>query len=116
MRVPLSWRVSVTAGLYGALCLAILLDAPLVTAVAEALPRPLGRIVVIVIGPAALLAAGIGAIPWFVAIVTATAVCVSASWVAWRRYPDSELFAVGLLVAAALWAVVPLLLLAAFAA
>ena len=62
-------RVSVIAVLYGALCLAR--------------------------RPAALLAAGIGAINWLMAILTAMALCVSLSRVAWRRYPDSELFAAG---------------------
>ena len=115
-RAPLKRRVSVVAALYGALCVAILLEAPFVSSVAAAIPRPLAVIVVIMLGPAALLAAGIGAITWFIAVLTAVAACVGLSWVAWRRYPDSELFAVGLLAAAALWALVPLLLLAAFSA
>jgi len=74
----------------------------------------LGLIVLLLIGPAALLAAGAGAIPWVLTILTGVAVCLRLSRIAYGRYPDSEVFLVPLIPAAVLWFGSPFLL-AAFA-
>lgn len=108
-----SWSV-VAALLYGALCVAILLHAPVVDAGEGAIPDWLGLVAVMIAGPAALLSVGIGAINWFLAVLTGVAVCAGLSRLALRRYPESELFIAGLIGAAVMWAAVPVLLLMAF--
>jgi hypothetical protein len=88
---------------YAGLSLAILMDASVPGYLVEWVPRWAGLIALTVIGPAMLLALGSGAWTLFVGSLLAVATCLVLTWMAWRQWPNSELFVVGLLVASALW-------------
>ncbi len=80
------------------------MDAPVPSYFVEWVPRCVCLIVLTVIGPAMLLAVGISAWKLFVGSLLAVAACLVLTWMAWRQWPDSELFVVGLLAAGTLWA------------
>jgi hypothetical protein len=87
--------------LYAALCLAILLDIrfpPL-----EAAGRPVLAVAVTVIGPALLLAMGIGAWKLFVGTIAVILVCLFFAQYLNRRFPESEIFAVPIFAAIVIW-------------
>jgi hypothetical protein len=102
----LTSRKAVALGilLYAGLSVAILMDEAVPDYLVEWVPRWAGLIALTVIGPAMLLALGIGAWKLFVGSLLAVAACLVLTWMAWRQWPDSELFVVGLLAAGALWA------------
>ena len=89
------------AFLYAALCAVFWLDAPFFAHV-PSVPRWLGVIVVSAIGPAILLADGFNEL--FIGSVVGISACLALAWGAWRQWPDSEVFAAFLLVAAGIWA------------
>ena len=101
----LTRRKTVALGilLYAGLSVAILMDASVPDYLVEWVPRWACLIVLTVTGPAMLLALGIGAWTLFVGSLLAIAACLVLTWMAWRQWPDSELFVVGLLAAGALW-------------
>jgi hypothetical protein len=95
---------------YAALVVAVLAEAPALVAVVERLPRFLGAIFLMVIGPPILFAGGSGAWPVFVTVLALFATCLGLSRLAWKRWPESEWFGFWLLCAAVVWAGSPWLL------
>ena len=99
---PVARRAAIVGGLYGALCLAVLFDVSLIPSlVADAIPGWFGVFLVSVTGPALLLADGGSTI--FVAAWAGIAACAVFAWFCWRRFPDSEIGAVGVLGAVGIW-------------
>jgi hypothetical protein len=91
--------------LYAGVSLVILMDAlpHHFLDLARWMPRWVGLIVVSAIGPAVLLTGGIAALNWYAGSLLSIAACLALTWLAWRQWPDSELFVVGMLAAGALW-------------
>jgi hypothetical protein len=104
--VLLTGRKALALGilLYAGLSVAILMDASVPDYLVEWVPRWVGLTLLTVIGPALLLSLGIGAWKVFVGSLLVVAACLVLSWMAWRQWPDSELFVVGLLATGVLWA------------
>lgn len=97
-------RIGIRVLLYMAICVLVLVDPPVVRMAAEAAPRWVGIVALTVTGPAVFTAAGIGAWKWFMGALACVAGCLGLAWLSWRRWPQSEVFAVWLLAAAVLWA------------
>jgi len=95
-------RAICTGGIvYAALCLAILLHVSFPSL--EAASQTVAIVVVSLAGPALLLAWGIGAWKLFAAFMTAMLGCVFFAWYLYRRFPESEVFALPIFAAIAIW-------------
>jgi hypothetical protein len=91
-------RFAIGGSVYMTLCVALALVDRLRAAAVEWVPRWLLFVVVSIIGPpVSFFFWGIGA--WRPVLGTGfcVALCLALSWFYWRRYPESELFVVGLL-------------------
>lgn len=100
-------RLVLAATAYVVLSVIILIRPALIDAIAESIRRWLRLLFVMVLGPAAILVEGFGAVWWFMAVLGGVTLCIGLSWVAWLRFPDSQMFAIGLIAAALLWAFCP---------
>lgn len=100
---------------YALLLVAILAEAPALVAVVERLPRFVGAIIVMVIGPPILFADGSHAWPFVAIVLALVAICLALARLSWKRWPESEWFGFWLLCAAVVWAGFPVLLAALFA-
>ncbi len=97
-------RFAVGGSVYMTLCVVLALGDWLPSAFLEWVPRWLLFVVVSLVGPPVFLFFwGIGAWRPVLGAGCCVALSLALSWFCWRRYPESELFAVGLLVAAAIW-------------
>jgi hypothetical protein len=65
--------------------------------------------VVSLMGPPVLLLGGLGAVPIVLASLAIIGTCLALSRFLWRRYPESEAFAVPIMAAVFIWVVVPAL-------
>jgi hypothetical protein len=90
--------------LYAGLSVAVLVDARWLGFLYQRLPRWAVLVYVTAIGPAIFLVHGIATWKFYVGSLLAIAACLALAWLAWRQWPDSEFFAVGLVAAGALWA------------
>lgn len=98
-------RLAVGWSVYTALCVAlVVLGVRLPPAAAERIPGWLLAIIVSLVGPPLFFIWGVAAWKLFFAASISVALGLACSWLCWRRYPESELFVVGLLVAVAVWA------------
>ena len=95
-------RLAAGALVFASLCAALVLRWPPLSGIS--VPGWLLFVPVTLAGPALFFILGIGAWKLFLATSLGVTVCLTVSWFWWRRYPESELFAVGLLAAAAIWA------------
>jgi hypothetical protein len=90
---------------YAVLCAVIWFDAPALLPVLDWMPRWrwLGVLVVTLIGPALLLVEQTELLDLFAYLCLGIGVCLATAWYAWRRWPETEYFAIGLTGAALLW-------------
>ncbi len=98
-------RFTVAGSVYMTLCVAPILADRLPSAAVDWVPGWLVFVVASLIGPPVwFFAWGIGAWKPVLGAGVCAALCLALSWFCWRRYPESELFAAVLVVAAAIWA------------
>ena len=98
-------RLAGGGSVYVALCAALVFGDRLPPAAAEWIPGWFVFVVVSLVGPpVSFFFWGIGAWKPVLAAGVCVALCLALSWFCWRRYPESELFVLCLLVAAAIWA------------
>ena len=69
----------------------------------ETLPNWVAAFLITILGPASILGTE-GSIGVFIAVVIIVLACLVTARIVWRRWPESEWFAVPLLVAVVIWA------------
>jgi hypothetical protein len=77
--------------------------------VPEWIPPAIVLAVVSIMGPPVLLFGGLEAAPIVLASLAIIGACLAVSRFLWRRYPESEAFAVPVMAAVFIWVVVPVL-------
>jgi hypothetical protein len=79
------------------------MDLRIPAAAVEAMPRWLGIVLVSMLGPALILAWGLAAWKVFAAACLGVMSCLGFAYFCWHRYPESDVFAIPLIAAAAIW-------------
>jgi hypothetical protein len=92
---------------YVVLCVVLLLANLASGHVPEWITRAIVLAAASIMGPPVLLAYGLEAAPFVFAALTIIGVCLAVSRFLWRRYPESEAFAVPIMGAVFIWVAVP---------
>jgi hypothetical protein len=103
MRFKRKALVGVGLILYGVLSLAVGFEAGALDLAEDRVPTWTAPIIVTAIGPAVFLNDGFAGWHFYLVSLVAIIVCLALAWETWKRWPDSEVFLVGLLTAAGLW-------------
>jgi hypothetical protein len=99
-------RYALIAGgflLYCGIAVAFLARLPIIERVIDLLPPSVVAFVLAVVGPAVLFSGGIGAWPAVAVVVILVATLLGLARFAWRRWPETEWFAVWLICAGVVW-------------
>jgi hypothetical protein len=95
--------LTLAALLYAVACVLVASESDVLVAALTRLPRWLGIVLFTSLGPASFLLFEDGG-SIFAAVIAMVVACAAASWIAWRRWPEAEWFAVPLLIAVVVWA------------